>query len=110
MGVLKDFTFQGIKRFGKQRKLNPRYIGSYYILERIDAIAYQLELPQELPNVHNVFYVSMLWRYLSDPSHLLESEQVEIWEDLAYVEHLVRILDKKEQVLRHKVIPLVLVI
>ena len=75
---LKILPSKGITRFGKRGKLNPRYIGPYYILEHIEVVAYRLELPQELANIHNVFYISMLKRYLSDLSHVLELEQVEI--------------------------------
>ena len=54
--------------------------------------------------------MSMLRRYLSDPKHMFEPEHLEIQEDLTYIEHLIRIVDRKEQVIRNKVIPLVMVI
>nr|GEU69809.1 putative reverse transcriptase domain-containing protein [Tanacetum cinerariifolium] len=43
----------GVIRFGKQGKLNPWYIRPFNILERIGPVAYQLELPEELSNVHS---------------------------------------------------------
>ena len=57
---LKVSLSNGIVRFGKRGKLNLRYVGSYEILAQVGLVAYQLELPQELGNVHNVFHVSML--------------------------------------------------
>ncbi|WMV51319.1 hypothetical protein MTR67_044704 [Solanum verrucosum] len=43
---------KGVIRFGKKGKLSPRYIGPYRISKRIDNVAYELELPQELAAVH----------------------------------------------------------
>ena len=61
-------------------------------------------------NVHNVFYISMLKKYISDLNHIICLEPLEVREDLTYIEHPVEILDRKEQVLRTKVIPLVRVL
>jgi len=55
---LKVFPTKGITRFGMTGKLNPRYIGPYLITQRVEEVAYWLELPPELPRVHNVFHVS----------------------------------------------------
>ena len=63
--------WMGVIRFQKRGKLNPRYIGPFRIFERIRPVAYRLELPLELSQIHNVFYVSMLKKYVSDPSHIL---------------------------------------
>ncbi|KAL5560626.1 hypothetical protein UlMin_036837 [Ulmus minor] len=83
---LKVAPMKGVMRFGKKGKLSPRYIGPFEILERIGKVAYKLALPSELSTVHNVFHVSMLRKYISDPSHVLESEPIEIREDLTYEE------------------------
>ncbi|XP_022876709.1 uncharacterized protein LOC111394891 [Olea europaea var. sylvestris] len=50
----------------------------------------------ELSIIHDVFHVSMLHKYILDPSHVLESKPVELKENLTYEEELVQILDKKE--------------
>ena len=73
-------------RFGKKGKLNLRYIGPFEILERIGKVAYRLALPPELSLGHIVFHVSMLRKYISDPSHVLEYEPIEVHEDLSYEE------------------------
>ena len=73
--VLDSFRFspiKGIIRFGKKGKLNPRYISPFEILERIDAVAYRLALPPNLSMLHMVFHVSMLWKYISNLSHVLQ--------------------------------------
>ncbi|GJY01766.1 putative reverse transcriptase domain-containing protein [Tanacetum coccineum] len=56
--MLKVSPRKGVIRFGKRGKLNPRYTGLSKILERIGPVAYKLELPEELSNVHNPFHVS----------------------------------------------------
>ena len=87
--------------------MSPRYIGPYEITERIGPLAYRLALPQELASIHNVFHVSMLRRYRSDPSHVVQEPEIEISETLTYVEEPVEILDRKVKQLRNKKIPIV---
>ena len=97
-------------RFGKKGKLSPRYVGHFEIIERIEKVAYRLALILELFSVHNVFQVSMLKKYVSDPSHLITPEPIEVHEDLTYEEKPVKILDRQDKRLRNKVIPLVKVL
>ena len=44
-----------VMRFGKKRKISPRYVGPYKILKRIVKVAYELELPAKLAAVYPVF-------------------------------------------------------
>ena len=89
-------------RFGKKGKLSPKFIGPYPILERIGEVAYRLELPADLDKVHNVFHVSQLRRYISDPSHILNPETIEIDETMTYEETPVKILDSKIRKTRNR--------
>ncbi|KAL6194997.1 hypothetical protein ACLB2K_030619 [Fragaria x ananassa] len=107
---LKLSPWKGVVRFGKRGKLSPRYIGPYEIIERVGSLAYRLALPPELARIHNVFHVSMLRKYISDPSHVLQEQPISLTRDLSYEEEPVQILDRKEQVLRNKTIPLVKVL
>ncbi|KAL5540026.1 hypothetical protein UlMin_046190 [Ulmus minor] len=107
---LKVAPMKRVMRFGKKGKLSPRFIGPYEILERIGKTAYQLALPPSLSAVHNVFHVSMLKKYVHDPSHVLQQEPVEIDEKLSYEERPVEILDRKSKELMNKTIHLVKVL
>ena len=107
---LKVSPWKSVMRFGKKGKLSPRFIGPYEIMERIGPVAYRLALPQELSKIHNVFHVSMLRKYRSDPSHILQEQPVELREDLTYAEEPVRILTRELRQLRSRTIPLVKVL
>ena len=104
---LKVFPWKGVLQFGRKGKLNPRYIGPYIIMERVGMETYSLDLPPEMSKLHNVFYMSMLQKFVANPFHVLVQQTVELADDLSYVEEPVQILDRREQVLQNKVIPLV---
>ena len=107
---LRISPWKGVLRFRKKGKLSPRYMGPYEIVERIGEVAYRLRLPPELDRIHDVFHVSMIRKYIADPSHVLRDQLVELKEDLTYKERPVHIVDRKDQVLRNKVVPLVKVL
>ena len=65
-------------RFGKKGKLIPRYIGPYEIFERIGELAYRLELPPKLSQLHDVFHICMLRKYVPKSSYIIRHEEVEI--------------------------------
>ena len=96
--------------FGKHGKLSPRYIRLYEVIKKLVPIAYKLVLPLELSKIHDVFHVSMLRRYISDPSYILQQQPIELREDLTYEEEPIEILAREKKVLRNKVIPLVKVL
>ncbi|XP_017647736.1 uncharacterized protein LOC108487911 [Gossypium arboreum] len=96
-----------VLRFGRKGNLSPRFIGPNPILKRVGLVAYQLELPPELDQIHNIFHVSMLRRYHSDPTHIFPIKEIEVRPDLTFEEEPVQILDQDVKVLRRKSIPLV---
>ncbi|KAK9017532.1 hypothetical protein V6N11_080011 [Hibiscus sabdariffa] len=91
-------------------KLSPRYIGPFEVLEKVGPVAYRLALPPEFDKIHNVFHVSMLRKYRSDPSHVLEPEEVELNPDLSYEEEPVMFLDREVKRLKNKNVSLVKVL
>ena len=107
---LKVSPWKGVLKFGRRGKLRPRYIGPYEIIARVGPVAYRLDLPPELSKVHNVFHVSMLRKYIPNPSHVFRDQPVQLKENMTYEETPVQIVDRKEQVLRSKVIPFVKVL
>ena len=71
-------------------------------------MAHKISLIPELSSsVHDVFHVSMLKKYVFDPSYILNQEPIEVHEDLTYEEKLIKTLDREEKLLRNKVIRLV---
>jgi hypothetical protein len=64
---VKVSPMRGLHRFKIRGKLAPRYIGPFKILEQRGEVAYQLELPPQLSDVHDVFYVSQLRKCLRVP-------------------------------------------
>jgi hypothetical protein len=101
---LKVSPIRGIKRFGVKGKLAPRYIGPYHIQARHGEVAYQLSLPESLSVVHDVFHESQLKKCLRVPEEQLPTEDLEVQEDLTYVEKPTQILETVDQVTRRSTI------
>ncbi|KAA0062177.1 retrotransposon protein, putative, Ty3-gypsy subclass [Cucumis melo var. makuwa] len=92
MVFLKVAPMKGILRFEKKGKLSPRFVGPLEILERIGPVAYRLALSPSFSVVHDVFHVSMVRKYVADPTHEVDFESLQINEDLSYKERPVEIL------------------
>ena len=75
---LKVSPMKGVMRFGKKGKLAPRYIGPFEIQSRVGEVDYKLVLLLELSRIHLVFRMSMLRKYISDLSHVLQPQVVEL--------------------------------
>ncbi|KAD5961708.1 hypothetical protein E3N88_13181 [Mikania micrantha] len=105
--MLKVSPWKGIFRFGKRGKLSPRFVGPFKILERIGSVAYRLELPSELSNIHDVFHVSNLKKCLTDESLIVPLEEIHIDEKLQFSEEPVEVMDREMKVLKRSRIPIV---
>ncbi|XP_017976415.1 PREDICTED: uncharacterized protein LOC108661932 [Theobroma cacao] len=89
---------KGVKRFEKKGKLSPRYIGPFKVLKCMGIVAYHLALQPNLSDVYLVFYVSMLKKYVPNPLHVIQYEEVQLQNRLTYEQQPVTTLD--QQVLR----------
>ncbi|KAI3821432.1 hypothetical protein L1987_09000 [Smallanthus sonchifolius] len=107
MVLLKVSPWKGVIRFGKRGKLNPRYVGPFKIMMRIGPVAYQLDLPERLSGVRNVFHVSNLKKCLADESLAVPLEELHVDEQLRFVEEPVEIRDREVKTLKHSKIPIV---
>ncbi|GJS88502.1 putative reverse transcriptase domain-containing protein [Tanacetum coccineum] len=105
--MLKVSPRKGVIRFGKQGKLNPWYIGPFKILKRVGPVAYTLELPEELSNVHSTFHVSSLKKYLSEESIVIPMKELRLDDKLNFVEEPVEIMDREVKQLRQSRISIV---
>jgi hypothetical protein len=101
---LKVSPMRGTHKFKVKGKLAPRYVRPFKIVDRKGEVAYQLELPPQLSDVHDVFYMSQLKKCLRVPEEQLPMEELDLGGDLSYSEKPVRSLDTVERITRNKVI------
>nr|ABC94893.1 polyprotein [Oryza australiensis] len=99
---LKVSPLRGTQRFKVKGKLAPRYVGPFLISARRGEVAYQLELPEHLSDVHPVFHVSQLKKCLRVPEEQAPLEAIHVHSDLTYPEHPIKILDEAEKKTRTK--------
>jgi hypothetical protein len=97
---------RSLLRLGSRPKLAARYCGPFEILEKIRPVAYMLAFPTSM-TVHNVFYVSLLNKYESDPNHIIYWNVIEVEHEGDFQVEPVRILDQKVKVPRNKDIGMV---
>ncbi|GJR09133.1 hypothetical protein Tco_0791785 [Tanacetum coccineum] len=105
--MLKVSPWKGVVCFCKWRKLNPRYVGPFKVIERVRTVAYKLELPQQLKRVHNTFHVSNLKKCLSDESLVIPLEELRVDDKLHFVEEPVEVMDREIKQLKRSRIPII---
>ncbi|KAL0544581.1 hypothetical protein IC582_019698 [Cucumis melo] len=107
---LKVAHMKDVLLFEKKGKLSPRFVGPIEILERVGPLVYRLALLPSLSVVHDMFHVLMLRKYMTDPSHVVDYDPLEIDENLSYAKQPVKILAREVKMLRNREIPLVKVL
>ena len=107
MVLLKVSPWKGVIRFRKRGKLGPRFIGPFRVVARVGKVAYRLDLPAELSQIHNTFHVSQLRKCLVDDSAVVPLEDIQVDDSLNYIERPAAILDRKSKDLRNKRVELV---
>jgi hypothetical protein len=79
-------------------------VGPFEILERKGHVAYQLAFPDSLRHMHDVFHVSVLRHYISDPTHVIDMSSLQVSDEGALTVDPVRILDHCVRQLRSRII------
>ncbi|KAJ9546856.1 hypothetical protein OSB04_019399 [Centaurea solstitialis] len=105
--LLKVSPWKGVVRFRKRGKLGHRFIGPFKVIARVGKVAYRLELPSELSQIHNTFHVSQLRKCLADEMAHIPIDDIQVDERLNYVERPIGVLERKKKTLRNKEIGLV---
>ncbi|KAD4585802.1 hypothetical protein E3N88_23403 [Mikania micrantha] len=105
--MLKVSPWKGVVRFGAKGKLAPRYVGPFEITQCIGPVAYRLKLPDELSGVHDVFHVSNLKKCLADESLIIPLEEIQVDEELHFLEEPVEIMEREVKRLKRSRIPIV---
>ncbi|GJZ13544.1 putative reverse transcriptase domain-containing protein [Tanacetum coccineum] len=105
--MLRVSPWKGVIYFGKQEKLNSRYIGPFKVLAKVRTVAYRLKLPQQLSKVHSTFHVSNLKKSLSDEPLAIPLDEIHIDDKLYFIEELVEIMDREVKQLKQSCIPII---
>ncbi|GKA42078.1 putative reverse transcriptase domain-containing protein [Tanacetum coccineum] len=105
--MLKVSPWKEVVCFGKRGKLNPKYVGPFKVLAKVGAVAYKLELPQELSRVHNTFHVSNLKKCYADEPLAVPLDGLHIDDKLYFVEEPVEIMDREVKQLKQSCIPII---
>ncbi|GKF64093.1 putative reverse transcriptase domain-containing protein [Tanacetum coccineum] len=105
--LLKVSPWKGVVRFGKKGKMAPRYVGPFKIVECVGPVAYRLKLPQELSCIHNMFHVLNLKKCLAESDVQVPLEDIEIDENMRFVEEPIEIVERDVKKLKRRRIPLV---
>ncbi|KAJ4958189.1 hypothetical protein NE237_025300 [Protea cynaroides] len=99
---LKVSPMRRLKSFGQKGKLSPRYVGPYEILAKRGKVAYQLALPPSMSTVHDVFHISLLKKYVKDPTDVLIVDLLELTDELTFKVTPTKITSRKVQRLRNR--------
>nr|GEV44924.1 putative reverse transcriptase domain-containing protein [Tanacetum cinerariifolium] len=105
--MLKVSPWKGVLRFGKQGKLNPRYIGPFKVLAKVGTVAYRFELPEQLNRVYSTFHMSNLKKCLSDKPLGISLDEVHIDDKLCFVKEPVEVMDCEVKQLKQSRIPII---
>ncbi|GJQ94827.1 hypothetical protein Tco_0005966 [Tanacetum coccineum] len=105
--ILKVSPWKGVVHFGKRVKLNPRYVGPFKVLAKVGAVAYKLDLPQELSRVHHTFHVSNLKKCYADEQLVILLDGLHIDDKLHFVKEPVEIMDREVKRLKQSRISII---
>ncbi|GJV06755.1 putative reverse transcriptase domain-containing protein [Tanacetum coccineum] len=105
--LLKVSPWKGVVHFGKKRKLAPRFVGPFEIIEKVGPVDYMLDLPDELDGVHDMFHVSNLKKCLADPTLQVPLDEIRADDKLNFVEEPMEIIEREFKKLKQSRISIV---
>nr|GEW22344.1 reverse transcriptase [Tanacetum cinerariifolium] len=107
MVLLKVSPWKGVVHFGKHEKLSPHYIRPFRIVARVGPVAYTLEFPEDLKEIHNTFHVSNLKKCLAKGDIIVSMDEIQLDDKLHMIEEPVEVVDREVKRLKQSRIPIV---
>nr|GEW21180.1 putative reverse transcriptase domain-containing protein [Tanacetum cinerariifolium] len=95
-----------VVRFGKREKLNSRYVGPFKVLDKVRAVVYKIEVPQDLSRIHNTCHVSNLKKCYTDEPLVVPLDRIHIDDKIHFVEEPIEIMDREVKWLKQSRIPI----
>ena len=89
---LKVKAWKSPLKLGNCAKFAPKFCGPFKILARIGPIAYQFALPANM-RIHNVFHISLLKKYIHDPTHMIDWNLVQVEPEREFQVEPLRIME-----------------
>jgi hypothetical protein len=90
-------------KFGKGDKLSPRFLGDFDVVEKKGPVAYQLFFHDSFMCMENVFHVSVLRYYTSDPSHVTDMSSLQVLDEGSLMVDPIYIMDHRSQQIHHRI-------
>nr|GEV36217.1 hypothetical protein [Tanacetum cinerariifolium] len=92
--MTKVSPWKGVVRFEKKRKLAPRFVRPFEIIEKVGTVTYRLDFPEELNGVHDTFQVSNLKKCFADLTLQVPLDEIRVDDKLNFVEEPVKIMGR----------------
>ncbi|GJS66417.1 putative reverse transcriptase domain-containing protein [Tanacetum coccineum] len=105
--MLKVSPWKGVIRFGERGKLNPRYIGPFKIIAKVEIVAYRLKLLKQLSRVHSMFHISNLKKCIVDEPLAIPLDEIQIDGKPHFIEEPIKMMDREVKCLKQSRISIV---
>nr|GEW63692.1 putative reverse transcriptase domain-containing protein [Tanacetum cinerariifolium] len=93
--LLKVSSWKVVVQLRKKRKLAPKFVGPFEIIEKVGPVSCGLDFPEERNGVHDTFHMSNLKKCLADPTLQVPLDEIRVDAKLSFVEEPVEILDRE---------------
>jgi hypothetical protein len=76
------------------------------VLQKVGEVAYRIQLPQEISDIHPVFHMCQLNKCLRVPEEQVPMDAIDLQDDLRYQKLPIKILDKVTMETRNSIVRL----